>query len=258
MAQKSLIEWTDATWNPIRGCSRCSPGCERCYAERRAARFCKPGLPFNGLAVMTPAGPRWTNQVQLIENAVELPLHWRTPRMIFANSMSDVFHEKLPPESIARVFAVMTRAHWHTFQVLTKRANRLRELAPHLPWPANLWMGVSVENADYQHRIDDLRRVPAAVRFLSLEPLLGPLPQLNLDGIHWVIVGGESGPGARPMAPDWVRSIRDQCLRSGVPFFFKQWGGVQKKKAGRTLDDQTWDQMPVPIPYREVGHANEC
>jgi protein gp37 len=184
-------------------------------------------------------------KLTLHENALEKPLEWKKPQVIFVNSMSDLFHKDVPVEFVLKVFDVMQRAHWHTFQVLTKRAERLEELSPQIDWPDNVWMGVSVENGDYTYRIDHLRRTEAQVKFLSLEPLLGPLHNLNLEGIHWAIVGGESGPGARPLERAWVTDIRDQCLRAEVPFFFKQWGGTNKKKAGRVLEGRTWDEMPI-------------
>jgi protein gp37 len=190
--------------------------------------------------------PRYANgfELTLHPDQLELPLKWKRPRRVFVNSMSDLFHARVPDTFIEAVFTTMLRARWHTFQVLTKRAERLPIIAPKLTWPENVWMGVSVENADYVGRIDNLRRVPAAIRFLSIEPLLGPLPSLNLSGISWVIVGGESGPGYRAPNVDWIRSVRDQCARAGVPFFFKQWGGSLSKSGGRTLDGRTWDQMP--------------
>ncbi len=245
MAQQSTIEWTECTWNPVRGCSRCSPGCEHCYAERMASRFSGPGKPYEGLAMFTPAGPRWTNRVQLIPDLLDQPLRWRKPRTIFVNSMSDLFHEHVPESFVRQTFEVMKQAHHHIFQVLTKRADRLAALSQQLAWAPHIWMGVSIENDDYVHRLNSLRETGARIKFLSLEPLLGPLPNLNLHGIDWVIVGGESGPGARPMQADWVRDIRDQCVATNVPFFFKQWGGLSKKKSGRTLDGQTWDQTPA-------------
>jgi protein gp37 len=235
MGDKSAIEWTDATWNPVTGCTKVSPGCKHCYAERLAARLLAMG------------NPRYRNgfRVTLHPDQLGLPLRWAEPRRIFVNSMSDLFHEAVPEEFIRRVFEVMARADWHVFQVLTKRATRLAELAPRLEWPANVWQGVSVENADYVERIPYLQQIPAVVRFLSVEPLLGPIPALPLAGIHWVIVGGESGPKHRPLDPGWVREIRDQCLEAGVPFFFKQWGGRTSKVGGRTLDGQEWDAMPA-------------
>lgn len=234
MSRGSGIEWTESTWNPVTGCSKVSPGCMHCYAERMALR----------LQAMGQENYHRGFEVTLHDAAVEKPLAWKKPQTIFVNSMSDLFHADVPLEFIQRVFNVMRRASWHRFQVLTKRADRLADIAHELPWPGNVWMGVSVESAFYSTRIDALRKVPAAVRFLSLEPLLGPLPRLCLEGIHWVIVGGESGPGARPMAQEWVTNLRDQCLIAGVPFFFKQWGGVRKKRAGRVLQGRTWDQLP--------------
>jgi len=234
MAQLSSIEWTDATWNPVTGCTKVSPGCTHCYAERIALR----------LQAMGQSRYRNGFKLTLQPDLLEQPLQWKTPKLVFVNSMSDLFHRDVPADFLRRTFEVMGKAHWHVFQVLTKRADRLAELAPELPWSPNVWMGVSVENEDYAWRIDHLREVPAAVRFLSVEPLLGPIPRLPLEGIDWVIVGGESGPGARAVKPEWIREIRDRCLALGVPFFFKQWGGVQKKRQGRTLDGRTWDEMP--------------
>ena len=241
---QSAIEWTEATWNPLTGCTKISPGCKFCYAERMALRLQAMGQPHyvNGFALTLHA------------QALALPLQWKKPRVIFVNSMSDLFHKDVPLDFIMRVFDVMHRASWHQFQVLTKRSARLAELAAHVPWPCHVWMGVSVEHADYTSRIDDLRQTPAHIKFLSLEPLLGPLPALNLQGMHWVIVGGESGPGARPMDPGWVVDIRNQCHAADVPFFFKQWGGLHKKRTGRTLEGRTWDEMPVPSPSTAV-HA---
>lgn len=234
MAQTSHIEWTEATWNPVTGCTKVSPGCKHCYAARMAKRLEAMGQHRyrNGFAVT------------LQEDLLEVPTSWHKPKMIFVNSMSDLFHESVPLPFIQSVFKVIREAHWHTFQILTKRAKRLAEVADRLHWPPNLWMGVSVESPRYRSRIHLLRQVPASVKFLSLEPLLSPLPRLPLKGIHWVIVGGESGPGARPMDAAWVRRIRDQCLERDVPFFFKQWGGVWKSRAGRILDGRTWDEMP--------------
>jgi protein gp37 len=186
-----------------------------------------------------------------------LPLTWKKPQRIFVNSMSDLFHEEVPLEFIQNVFQVMRRAHWHTYQILTKRSGRLLELDLQLDWPPHVWMGVTVESADYTHRIDHLRRTRAAVRFLSVEPLLGPIPRLDLGGIHWVVVGGESGPGARPMSPEWVTSVREQCRKASVPFFFKQWGGVNKKKAGRSLEGRTWDEMPEVVGLSRSAVAGD-
>jgi protein gp37 len=234
MAGNSHIEWTDATWNPVTGCSKVSPGCKHCYAERMAKRLQAMGQPnyANGF------------EVTLQPHMLELPLEWKRPRRVFVNSMSDLFHKDVPLSFIKKVFSVMRRANWHQYQLLTKRSERLLEVSPLLTWEPHIWIGVSVENDDYTSRIDDLRKTGADVKFLSLEPLLGPLRKLNLRGMDWVIVGGESGPGARPMNPDWVREIRDQCVRANVPFFFKQWGGPFKKRTGRVLDGRTWDQMP--------------
>lgn len=232
---KSSIEWTDATWNPVTGCTKISPGCKHCYAERLAER----------LMLMGVQKYRNAFKVTLHPDTLLAPLSWKQSRTIFVNSMSDLFHEEVPLSFIQQVFDVVRQAHWHRFQVLTKRSSRLRELASILEWPGNLWMGVSVENDDYRYRIDDLRSTPAHVKFLSLEPLLGPLPALDMHQIDWVIVGGESGPGARPCSPEWVTDIRDQCVRADVPFFFKQWGGINKKRAGRLLEGKTWDQVPV-------------
>ena len=236
MAQGSGIEWTESTWNPVTGCTKVSPGCKHCYAERMAAR----------LQAMNQANYRNGFELTLQPHMLELPLRWTRPQTIFVNSMSDLFHEDVPLDYIRRVFDVMRRAEWHRFQVLTKRADRLAELDPDLVWAHNIWMGVSVETEKYRARIDDLRSSGAMLKFLSLEPLLGPLHDLDLRGIHWVIVGGESGPGARPMDPAWALDLRDQCRRAEVPFFFKQWGGKNKKQAGRVLDGQTWDQLPAP------------
>ncbi len=240
---KTRIEWTEATWNPTTGCTKVSLGCQHCYAERMAHR----------LQAMGQARYRHGFRITAHEEALELPLKWRRPRMVFVNSMSDLFHEDLPLDFIQRVFAVMVEAHRHTFQILTKRARRLVRVMDRLPWAQNIWMGVSVENADYLWRIEQLRRVPACLRFLSLEPLLGPINELPLDGIDWVIVGGESGPKARPMNADWCRSIRDQCVSAGVPFFFKQWGGTNKKAAGRLLDGRIWDEFPSARALPDEG-----
>lgn len=237
---KSRIEWTDATWNPVTGCTKISPGCKHCYAERLAERLMLMGVEKYRNAFRVTLHPETMND----------PLLWKQPRTIFVNSMSDLFHEEVPVQYIQQVFEVIDRAHWHRFQVLTKRSKRLCEVASSLHWPANLWMGVSVENSDYRFRIEHLRATPAQVKFLSLEPLLGPLSHLDLRQIGWVIAGGESGPGARICKPEWITDIRDQCVSAGVPFFFKQWGGVNKKRAGRLLEGRTWDQLPIlaPIP----------
>jgi protein gp37 len=234
MGVHSTIEWTEATWNPVTGCTKISPGCQHCYAERLAKRLQAMGQP------------RYRDgfRVTLQHDVLDLPLQWRTPRRIFVNSMSDLFHQAVPEVFIRRVFATMKRANWHCFQVLTKRAERLAALSPQLSWQPHIWAGVSVESAHYVSRIDALRRTGAHVKFLSLEPLLEPLANLDLHGIHWVIVGGESGPGARPMEVAWVLDLRDQCRRAGIAFFFKQWGGVHKQRAGRLLEGRTWDELP--------------
>jgi protein gp37 len=236
MATNSTIEWTESTWNPVTGCTKVSPGCVHCYAERMALR----------LQAMGQANYADGFKVTMHDRALELPLSWKKPKTIFVNSMSDLFHKDIPVEFIQRVFDVMRRANWHQYQVLTKRSARIVELDPQLQWLPNIWMGVSVERKDYVYRIDDLRKTHAQTKFLSLEPLLGPLPNLDLSGIDWAIVGGESGPEARPMKEEWVIEIRDQCRAAGVPFFFKQWGGVQKCRNGRELEGRTWDEMPRP------------
>lgn len=234
MAQNSAIEWTETTWNPLTGCTKISPGCKNCYAERMSLRLRAMGNPNYAAGF----------QLRLHEHMLDVPLHWKKPRLIFVNSMSDLFHKDVPEEYVLRAFDVMRRASWHVFQVLTKRSDRLLRLAPKIEWPDNVWMGVSVERSDYTFRIDHLRATEAKVRFLSLEPLLGPLENLVLDGIDWVIVGGESGPRARPMQEEWVTSIRNQCQAAGTAFFFKQWGGFFKSRNGRTLEGRTWDEMP--------------
>lgn len=230
----SKIEWTDSSWNPITGCTKISLGCKNCYAEKMAKRLKAMGNPNyeNGF------------ELTLHEDTLLLPLSWKSSKLIFVNSMSDLFHEKIPLEFIMNIFEVMRKAYWHTFQVLTKRSDRLVEIAPLLLWPRNVWMGVSVENLDYTYRIDDLRNTPAKIKFISFEPLLGPLPNLNLRDIDWVIVGGESGTNSRTIEEEWVKDLRDQCINEKVPFFFKQWGGKNKKKAGRLLEGKTWDEMP--------------
>ena len=234
MGDRSAIEWTEATWNPVTGCDKVSPGCAHCYAEAFAERW--RGVPDH------PYEQGF--DLRLWPARLDQPLRWRRSRMIFVNSMSDLFHEDIPFEFVERVFEVMGEAHWHTFQVLTKRHERMAELAPLLPWHPNVWMGVSVENRRFVHRADYLRAVPAAVRFISAEPLLGPLDGLDLDGIDWLIVGGESGHRHRPMRAQWALNLRDQALEEGVAFFFKQWGGRTPKAGGRDLDGQTWDGMP--------------
>ncbi|MGP1256305.1 MAG: DUF5131 family protein [Kiloniellales bacterium] len=246
MVSKSSIEWTEATWNPVAGCTVISPGCTNCYAMRMAARLASMGhSKYKGLTRQSGGRAKWNGKVNLDHSALDAPRQWKTSRVIFVNSMSDLFHEEVPIEFIHEVFRVMRETPQHTYQVLTKRGDRLANVASEINWPANVWMGVSVESDEYVWRVDCLRSVPSAVRFLSLEPLLGPLEDLDLRGIDWVIVGGESGPGARPMDHDWVRDIRDQCAAKRVAFHFKQWGGVNKKRTGRVLDGRTWDEMPV-------------
>jgi protein gp37 len=232
---QSKIEWTESTWNPVTGCTKISSGCKNCYAERMALRLQKMGNRNyrDGFNVATH------------EHVLEYPLNWKKPQTIFVNSMSDLFHEEIPDDFIMKVFAVMQEAYWHRFQILTKRSERLKRLSAKLNWTNNIWVGVSVENSGVQYRIDDLRQVPAALRFLSIEPLIGPLESVSLSNIDWVIVGGESGPKARPMLEEWVLDIKNQCNNQEVPFFFKQWGGVNKKKNGRLLHGKTWDEMPM-------------
>jgi len=234
MPNSTKIEWTDSSWNPVTGCTKISPGCENCYAERMARRLKAMGQPnyANAFTLTTH------------EHVIETPLKWSKPQMIFVCSMSDLFHKSVPFEFIEKVFDVMRRASHHRFQVLTKRSKRMMDMSRHLPWADNIWLGVSVENDDYLHRIDHLRNTDAAVKFISFEPLIGPVDELNLRGIDWVIVGGESGPGARPMDESWVMAIRNRCTLDDIPFFFKQWGGVNKKKTGRLLDGVVWDEMP--------------
>ncbi len=237
MLTKTKIDWTEKTWNPVTGCTKISPGCLHCYAERMAFRCKCMGLEKYKNGFNLAVHPETLNE----------PLRIKKPTMIFVNSMSDLFHKDVPLEFIQEVFAVMGKAPQHTFQVLTKRAERLAELAPSLTWWPNVWMGVTVERQDYLYRLDCLRTVPATVRFTSFEPLLGPLHEINLGGIGWVIVGGESGPGARPMEPAWATDIRDQCLAKKIPFLFKQWGGVRKQKNGKLLDGREWMEYPVAI-----------
>ncbi len=234
MAAKSSIEWTESTWNPVTGCTKISEGCAHCYAERMALRLKAMGQKnyVNGF------------EVTLHPHALGIPLKWKSPHMIFVNSMGDLFHNEVPLSFIQQIFEVMKKAYQHRFQILTKRAERLADLAPSLSWTENVWMGVTVEGAAYLYRLEYLRNVPAAVRFLSLEPLLGPIPDMDLTKIDWVIVGGESGPGARPMNKSWVIDIQQQCHEAKVPFFFKQWGGVNKKKSGRLLDGAIYGGMP--------------
>lgn len=234
MGSRSSIEWTESTWNPVTGCTKISAGCQHCYAERMAYRLKAMGQPnyANGFAIT------------MHEQMLEIPLTWKRPQMIFVNSMSDLFHKDIPIEFVLRVFDTMRKAHWHTFQILTKRAERLEELSPLLNWSNNIWMGVTVENSQYVSRIDSLRNTGAKTRFVSFEPLISSISDLNLNDIDWVIVGGESGPGARPIKEEWVLDIREKCFENNVPFFFKQWGGTNKKKNGRLLEGRTWDGKP--------------
>lgn len=246
MSTSSAIEWTEATWNPVAGCSLVSPGCTNCYAMRMAARLACMGQS-KYLDTTRNIGGRaiWNGQINLDEASIDLPLSWKKGRLIFVNSMSDLFHETIPFEFIQRVFQVMLQTPQHNYQILTKRAERMAELSSNLPWADNIWLGVSVENQDYLWRADYLRQTPAKIKFLSLEPLLGPLTNLDLTAIDWLIVGGESGPKARPMSPSWVREIRDTAIKSKVPFYFKQWGGTNKKANGNILDDRKWEEWPV-------------
>jgi protein gp37 len=235
VADRSQIEWTHATWNPVTGCDKVSPGCAHCYAETFAERF--RGVPDHPY--------QQGFDLKLWPDRLYVPLAWKRPRLIFVNSMSDLFHEDIPLSFVQSIFSTMRQADWHTFQILTKRADRLAEVAPELDWPQNVWMGVSIENRRFVHRADRLRAVPAAVRFISAEPLLGPLEGLNLDGIAWLIAGGESGPRHRPVQGDWIRALRDLCQTQGIPFFFKQWGGRTSKAGGRVLDGREWAQLPA-------------
>ena len=244
----SKIEWTESTWNPVTGCTKISSGCKNCYAERMAKRLKMMGQPnyINGF------------EVTVHEHVLEYPLRWKKSQTIFVNSMSDLFHEEVPDAFIFKVFDIMKKAFWHQFQILTKRSGRLKAIAPKLNWPLNVWAGVSVEDKAVKYRIDDLRIIPAAIKFLSLEPLIGPLESIELNSIDWVIVGGESGPKARIMKKEWLLQIKEQCIKQNVPFFFKQWGGVNKKKNGRLLNGRTWDEMPSKFYYRqeEFEHNN--
>jgi protein gp37 len=247
MAGLTKIEWTEATWNPVTGCDKISPGCKNCYAERLALRLQAAGTPQYKDGFLLTLHP----------GALAIPLGWKKPKVIFVNSMSDLFHKDVPVEFIQQVFMIMRTTPHHQFQILTKRAERLADLHAQLRWSDNIWMGVSVESVDYLYRIECLKRTNARIKFLSVEPLLGPLPHLDLEGIDWVIVGGESGPHARPMKPQWVRQIRAQCIAANVPFFFKQWGGVFKSKTGRILDGRTWDQMPkIKTPETNIDKIN--
>jgi len=235
MASKSSIEWTESTWNPVTGCSKLSLGCKNCYAERMALRLQAMGQSnyANGF------------ELTLHEHVLQLPFKWKKPQTIFVNSMSDLFHKDIPINFVMKIFETMNQANWHRYQVLTKRSARLKQLSPKIDWQQHVWMGVTVETKEHTYRVDDLRQTRARIKFLSLEPLLGPIPNIDLSGMDWVIVGGESGPGARPIKEEWVLDIKDQCQRVGVPFFFKQWGGVNKKKSGRELQGRYWDEVPV-------------
>ena len=241
------IEWTDATWNPVAGCTVLSPGCTNCYAMRMAARLEAIGMEkYHGLTRKSGRRAVWTGKVKLDHAALEVPTRWRRPRRIFVNSMSDLFHEAVPVSFVESVWSVMKRTPWHTYQILTKRPNRMAEVTAALPTLPNVWLGTSVESADYLDRIDALRPVRAIVRFISFEPLLGSVASADLRAIHWVIVGGESGPGARPMRKTWVDEIEAACREAGAAFFFKQWGGVRKKTTGRSYRNKTFDEMPIP------------
>lgn len=254
MAQTSSIEWTETTWNPTTGCDRVSPGCDNCYALTMAARLKAMGQPrYQVDGDPRTSGPGFA--VQTHPDALDAPYRWRHPRTVFVNSMSDLFHAKVGMPFLRSVFEVIEATPQHTYQILTKRSTRLRRLAPQLPWPPNLWMGVTVESADQLSRINDLRATPAAVRFISAEPLLGPLDGLDLNGIDWVITGGESGPRHRPIDPAWVRAVRDACLAHGTAYFHKQWGGTRPKTNGRDLDGRTWDQLPSPDASRRISKA---
>lgn len=246
MSNGSPIEWTEATWNPVAGCTVVSPGCTNCYAMRMAARLEAMGQSkYTGVTRRSGGRAKWNGKMNLDHDALKVPYSWKSGRMIFVNSMSDLFHDAVPIDFILKVFQVMEHCNQHTFQVLTKRSERLLELSKYIGWPSNVWMGVSVENSDYIDRIEYLRGTQAKIKFLSLEPLIGDIGNLDLNDIDWVIAGGESGPGSRYMEPEWVRSVRDQCIDNKVAFHFKQWGGTNKKHTGRTLDGRTWDEFPT-------------
>ncbi|WP_225772902.1 DUF5131 family protein [Inquilinus sp. Marseille-Q2685] len=243
---RSGIEWTEATWNPIAGCTVLSPGCTNCYAMRMASRLEAMGQKkYFGTTRISGNRPKWNGNITIDEKSIGIPFSWSTGRLIFVNSMSDLFHENIPIDFVKKIFSVMNDTPHHTYQILTKRSDNLLRMSSELIWTENIWMGVSVENEDYKWRIDQLKQTHAQIKFLSLEPLLGPLDTIDLRGIDWVIVGGESGPGARPVELEWVRSIRDQCIHGDVAFHFKQWGGVNKKKSGRLLDGRTWNEWPI-------------
>lgn len=238
----SRIEWTNATWNPITGCRKVSAGCELCYAERLSKRLCAMGISKYARGF----------EVVLHEDVLQIPLLWKKPRLVFTNSMSDLFHEEVPFSFILEIFSVMAKASWHQYQILTKRSERLLELDSQITWFNNIWMGVSVEEAKYSYRIEHLKRTKSIIKFISFEPLLGPVSDINLSDIDWVIVGGESGPGARLMKEEWVIDIRDQCIRQNIPFFFKQWGGNNKRKAGRLLDGKEWNEFPKNLQNYDI------
>lgn len=251
MSARSAIEWTEATWNPTTGCDRVSAGCDNCYALDLAKRLKAMGVA----KYQTDGDPRTSGPgfgVAIHPEALAVPYTWKRPRLVFVNSMSDLFHARVPVAFVQEVFSVMRDTPQHTYQILTKRARRLARIAPRLDWPTNVWMGVSVESADHYDRVRDLSTVPAAVRFLSCEPLLGPLSDLPLDGIDWVIAGGESGANARPVDTDWIRDLRDTCVKARTPFFFKQWGGIRAKSGGRELDGRHWDEMPKLVQARAM------
>ena len=249
MAERTEIQWTGSTWNPTTGCDRTSPGCDNCYALALAGRLKAMGVTkYQADGDPQTSGPGFG--ITTHESALGVPLRWRAGRLIFVNSMSDLFHEAVPTAFIQQVFEIMAATPQHTYQVLTKRAQRLSKLAKSLEWSPNVWMGVSIESDRYAFRTRHLARVPAAVRFVSCEPLLGPLSSLRLDAVDWVIVGGESGPRARPVDPQWVIDLRDMCEDRQIPFFFKQWGGRTSKAGGRELDGRTWDEMPRPAASR--------
>ncbi|MGK5554685.1 DUF5131 family protein [Actinomadura kijaniata] len=251
MADRSSIEWTQATWNPTTGCDRISTGCDNCYALSLAKRLKAMGVAkYQRDGDPRTSGPGF--DLTTHSDSLSTPYRWRAPRLVFVNSMSDLFHARVPRSFIRQVFDVMADTPQHTYQILTKRSRRLRLIADELPWPSNVWMGVSVENSQALTRVDDLRATPAAVKFLSCEPLLGPLEALDLTGIDWVIAGGESGPGHRPMDPRWARALRDDCLAASVPFFFKQWGGRTPKTGGRDLDGRTWNDIPTTSPAQRT------
>jgi protein gp37 len=251
MSDKSAIEWTETTWNPTTGCDRISPGCDNCYALTLSKRLKAMGVAkYQNDGDPRTSGPGFG--VAVHRDSLETPFSWRKPRVVFVNSMSDLFHARVPVAFVREVFEVMRATPQHTYQILTKRSRRLARVAPRLEWSSNIWMGVSVESADHYDRVRDLAGIPAAVRFLSCEPLLGPLHQLPLDGIDWVIAGGESGVNARPVDPQWIRDLRDDCVAARTPFFFKQWGGIRAKSGGRDLDGLTWDEMPAPAQARAM------